>query len=177
MQYFSVDLCTKLQEKGLVSESGHWYLRTTKKNEYVIGGLPFTRANPVTAFIFQDILTKDNAMKLWGENPDCKVCEGSGVVANPQWLEFNKKYTNEQFRLMTNEEYDKALADHFGISVAVYQFGTKEFYKMLPLEEEPCGECEGTGEGVGYKGESKYLLDLYQQSGLEAVENYLKENL
>lgn len=144
MNYFKVELCKKLQEKGLVSESGVYYYQSgyslefhpmseiEAKHAFIPHDEDWEYSKNVSAFIFQDLLTKDNAVKLWGETVVCPNC---GFM----W---------------------SAPTHCCWYQEAQYVFDTDG--KMFI-------------ENWNYQ--SKNLLDLYQQSGLEAVESYLKDNL
>lgn len=129
MQYFSTELCKKLQDKGLESESGmYWCLDDHGTPYYELEESPIVakwiKDGNIEAFIFQDLLTKDNAVRLWGEE-----IEETGLI--------------------------------------------EDFYQESEMSERQITYQELPK----YQTKSYELLDLYQQSGLEAVEKYVMENL
>lgn len=73
MNYLKLETCNLLLERGCVSESDHAYVRPLDESkDYHLNLSPKIcsygyQVSYVDAFTWDDICTKENAIKIWGE--------------------------------------------------------------------------------------------------------------
>lgn len=142
MTFFSPSLSEKLAKKGLKTDEAWWWARDTSDFELkpygdlttVIGDgwtwleEAMSKGSAFPAYTFQDLLSRENAIKLWGKEAE----------------------------------------DYTRIWVGNYNHQPEEVRTRWVAE---------TGKVERWNVHSYRLLDLYQSSGLEAVEAELEKGL
>ena len=144
MTYFNVSICRKLQEKGLLENNemvwifrnaycdpkdDFWELFRYDHDDYM--------NKQINAFTLSDILSADNAIKLWGENSEHQfrddVCERCGLEVD-EWggEECTSEWQVKSMRLVSifQNEGEKALEEFLekelqGLTVIKENLGIK----------------------------------------------------